>query len=151
VSHERCSLRHRSQNKIRRSNFPPPHHPFPRRDAVYFLSGVYTLAESRPDWHFRRQDAMPMSASGHADDASLLPAQRLPQSFGSSGRTGYGRVFLLSENRIGSLIHRLAASASTLGVQPIHPATAGLYAGTTVVRSTQSVPIRHQDHRPIPR
>src|SRR5882724_11425849 len=30
------------ETKIRRSTFPPPHHPLSRRDAVYFWSGVYT-------------------------------------------------------------------------------------------------------------
>jgi hypothetical protein len=29
------------ETKIRRSSFPPPHHPLSRRDAVYFRSGVY--------------------------------------------------------------------------------------------------------------
>src|SRR5450631_1224085 len=31
------------ETKIRRSTFPPPHHPLSRRDAVYFRSGVYTI------------------------------------------------------------------------------------------------------------
>src|SRR5713226_5445464 len=36
------------ETKIRRSTFPPPHHPLSRRDAVYFLSGAYIPLESLP-------------------------------------------------------------------------------------------------------
>ncbi|HEY6269720.1 MAG TPA: UPF0149 family protein [Candidatus Acidoferrum sp.] len=35
------------ETKIRRSTFPPPHHPLSRRDAVYFPSGVYSSEVSR--------------------------------------------------------------------------------------------------------
>ena len=34
------------ETKIRRSTFPPPHHPLSRRDAVYFRSGVYTCGRT---------------------------------------------------------------------------------------------------------
>jgi hypothetical protein len=35
------------ETKIRRSTFPPPHHPLSRRDAVYFRSGVYIRTQTK--------------------------------------------------------------------------------------------------------
>ncbi len=46
VSHKRCGPATIRETKIRRSTFPPPHHPFSRRDAVYFHSGVYSYERS---------------------------------------------------------------------------------------------------------